>query len=167
MKRTKAVTAFFIIFSFAGFGMTPVNAQQTKPLPGAWNLVEAVEPGENLEVRLNNGDVARGKFNGLSATTLILLKGNSLIETDRARISKIYRVGSRQVGKSTLIGLAIGTGTGAVIGGVVAATDGPTESGEEHLPILFFGAAGAIIGTATGAVTGLFRKKRVLIYESP
>ncbi|MEK6279189.1 MAG: hypothetical protein AABN95_02440 [Acidobacteriota bacterium] len=95
-----------------------------------------------------------------------MLKGKSLIDIERARIKKVYRKGGSQVGKSTLIGLGIGTATGVAIGGVIAATDGPAESGEELLPMLHVGAAGAIIGTAAGVVTGLFRRKKTLIYES-
>ena len=70
------------------------------------------------------------------------------------------------MGKSALIGLGIGAGAGAAAGAVVAASDGPAESGEEHLPIVQLAAVGAIIGTVTGLVSGLVRKKKVLIYES-
>ena len=88
------------------------------------------------------------------------------MDLERDRISKVHRVGGADVGKSTLIGLGVGAGAEAAIGGVVAATNGPAESGEGHLPIVHIGAAGAIIGTAAGALTGLFRRKKVLIYES-
>ena len=154
------------MFSTGLSGLPVAHAQQVRPILGNWTLVEAVQPGENLEIKLDNGDTRSGKFNSLTATMLIVSKGNSLIETERTRIRKVFRVGGRKVGKSTAIGLAIGAGTGAAIGGVVAATDGPAESGEEGLPIVQLAAVGAIIGTVGGLISGLVRRKKVLIYES-
>ncbi len=133
---------------------------------GAWDMVEAVPVDDRLEVRLKNGETIRGKVESVSGTVLVLLKDNSPVTIERNRISKVYREGGKKIGKSTLIGLAIGAGAGAAIGGVVAATDGPTESGEGHLPIVQFGGVGAIFGTIAGLTTGLLRRKKVLIYES-
>ena len=147
-------------------GHLPVASAQDSATDSDWAAVIAQQAGTRLSVKMKTGETVQGKISSVSSSALTLLKGNSLVDLDRAGIKKVYRVGGSQVGKSTLVGLGVGTGAGVVIGSVVAATDGPTESGEGHLPIVVFGAGGAIIGTATGLVTGLFRRKKVLIYES-
>lgn len=147
-------------------GNAPFAAAQKSTAAGDWAAVMAQPSATKLSVKMKTGETIRGKVSTVSSSRLSLLKDSSLIDLERDRISKVYRIGGAQVGKSTLIGLGIGTGVGAAIGGVVAATDGPAESGEGHLPIFHIGAAGAIIGTAAGALTGLFRRKKVLIYES-
>ena len=166
MKYAKIAFVILVMLSTGLFGLPVVGAQTVRPITGNWTLVEAVQPGENLEITLDNGDKRSGKFSSLTATMLIVSKGKSLIETERTRIRKVFRVGGGKVGKSTLIGLGIGAGAGAAIGGVIAATDGPAESGEEHLPIVQLAGVGAIIGTVSGLVSGLVRKRKVLIYES-
>jgi small nuclear ribonucleoprotein (snRNP)-like protein len=158
--------ATLILILVTALGHSPVAAAQDVTVDRDWAAVIALPPGTRLSVKMKTGETVKGKISSVSGSVLTLLEGNSLIDLERARIKKVYRVGGRQVGKSTLIGLGIGTGTGVAIGSVVAATDGPSESGEGHLPIVVFGAGGAIIGTATGLVTGLFSRKKVLIYES-
>ncbi|MFN2492319.1 MAG: hypothetical protein ABR501_05475 [Pyrinomonadaceae bacterium] len=147
-------------------GNSPVASAQDSAADRDWSAVVAQLPGTRLSVTMKTGETVQGKVSSVSASELTLLKGNSLVNLERARIRKVYRVGGKQVGKSTLIGLGAGTGAGVAIGSVIAATDGPTESGEGHLPIVVFGAGGAIIGTVTGLVAGLLGRKKVLIYES-
>jgi hypothetical protein len=158
--------ATLVLTLATALGHTPVAAAQDSTADRDWAAVIAQPPGTELSVKMQTGETVKGKISSASASVLTLLKGNSLIDLERARIKKVYRVGGRQVGKSTLVGLGVGAGAGVAIGSVVAATDGPAESGEAHFPIFVFGAGGAIIGTATGLVTGLFRRKKVLIYES-
>ena len=158
--------ATLVLTLVTALGHTPVAAAQDTTADRDWAAVIAQPPGTSLSVKMKTGETVKGKISSVSGSVLTLLKANSLIDLEGASIKKIYRVGGRQVGKSTLIGLGAGTGVGVAIGSVVAATDGPTESGEGHLPIVVFGTGGAIIGTVTGLVTGLFRRKQVLIYES-
>ena len=158
--------AILVLTLVTALGHSPVASAQDSTTDRAWAAVIAQPPGTRLSVKMKTGETVQGEISSASGSRLILLKGNSLIDLERAGIKKVYRVGGRQVGKSTLIGLGTGAGAGVAIGSVVAATDGPTESGEGHLPIVVFGAGGAIIGTATGLVTGLFRRKKVLIYEA-
>ena len=158
--------AIWVLTLVTALGHSPVASAQDSATDRAWAAVIAQPSGTRLSVKMKTGETVQGKLSSVSGSGLTLLKGNSLIDLERAGIKKVYRVGGRQVGKSALIGLGVGTGAGVAIGSVVAATDGPTESGEEHLPIVVFGAGGAIIGTTTGLITGLFRRKKVLIYES-
>lgn len=155
-----------ILVLVTAMGNAPVAAAQKSTASGDWASVIAQPPGTKLSVKIKTGETIQGNVSSVSSSRLSLLRGSSIVDLERDKISKVHRVGGGQVGKSTVIGLGVGTAAGVAIGGVVAATDGPTESGEGHLPILVIGTAGAIIGTATGALTGLFRRKKVLIYQS-
>ena len=143
----------------------PVMAQE--PAAGrGWPAVQALAPGTKLSVKMKTGETVEGTLGSVSDTGLTLSRRNRAIILRRDDIQQAYRLGGRQVGKATLIGLGVGAGVGAAVGGVAAATGGPLESGEAAMPVFVFGAGGAIIGTAAGLVTGLFRRKKVLVYES-
>ena len=132
----------------------------------SWARVIAQPPGTKLNVKLNTGKTVEGTVIDVSDKVLRLTKGNSRIDLARDQIKKIYQVRGTRVGKSTLIGLGIGAASGVAIGGVVAASDRPTESGEGHLPVLIIGTVGAAVGATTGVLTGLLGRKTRLIYEA-
>lgn len=145
---------------------TPAVTAQNSTVDQSWAAVMALSSGTKVSVRMKTGEAIQGKVSSVSETALTLRCENTLTDLERDRIQKVSRIGGRAVGKSTLIGLGIGAGTGAAIGGVIAASDRPHESGEAALPVLHLGAAGALIGTITGLASGLFRRQRVLIYEA-
>ena len=142
----------------------PVMAQDSANRD--WSAVQGLTQGTKVSVKLKNGDTVEGESGSVSDTGITVSRKDLAIILRREDIKKLYRVGGKQVGKTTLIGLGVGAAAGAAIGGVVAVTDDSHESGEAHLPVFILGLGGAIIGTAAGAVTGFFRRKKVLIYES-
>ncbi|HEX8476520.1 MAG TPA: hypothetical protein VF666_21160 [Pyrinomonadaceae bacterium] len=130
---------------------------------GAWADVMNVAGGKELVVQLRDGTTAKGRVASVTETKLTLVRKKKNTEIDRADILRVYRVGGRQMAKRALIGLGVGAGAGALIGGV--AYKGETESGEAHLPALVFGLVGGGLGALTGLIAGS-SKKRMLIYEA-
>jgi len=143
----------------------PAAAAQDSHAGRDWSALHALPLGTKLSVKLKSGEAFGGELSGVSDTGLTLTRKGKAVELGRERIRKVYRVGGRSVGKATLIGLGVGAGAGAAIGAGYGAGD-EHESGEAALPVLVFGAGGAIIGTATGLVAGLLGRKRTLVYES-
>ena len=114
---------------------------------------------------MKSGETVEGKLSFVSDTGLTLLRKGTGVELRRDGVRRVHRVGGTSVKKATLMGLAIGAGTGAAIGTGVAVSE-EHESGEAAMPVFVIGAGGAIIGTLTGLAMGLVGRKRVLIYES-
>src|SRR5688500_1332136 len=131
-----------------------------------WSAVQGLTQGTKVSVKMKNGETVEGESGSVSDAGITVSRKDLAIILRREDIKKLYRVGGKQVGKTTLIGLGAGAAAGAAIGGVVAVAGGPHETGEAHLPVFILGAGGAVIGTAAGGVTGLFRRKKVLIYEA-
>jgi hypothetical protein len=84
----------------------------------------------------------------------------------RDEVNGVYRVAKKSATKSTLIGTAIGAGSGATVASA-------TGCGGQQFCILRssdLAAVGAVVGAGFGALTGfLFGKlkpKRVLIYDA-
>lgn len=143
----------------------PAAAAQVPNASQGWAAVRALTPGTKLKVQTKGGAAVEGVLAEVSETALRLSREGGPVELERASIRKVYRVGGRSVGKATLVGLGVGAGAGAAVGAGVAA-GGTHESGEAGLPVLVFGAGGAIVGALTGLVTGLSGRERVLVYES-
>lgn len=130
---------------------------------GAWADVMGVAPGREILVQLFDGTTAKGKLSVASETKLTITRKRKNTEIDRADVLRVYRIGGRRMGKGALIGLGIGAGAGALIGGL--AFKGETENGEELLPAMVFGLVGGGLGALTGLIAGSSRK-RTLIYEA-
>lgn len=154
-----------ILILVTTFAHAPVAAAQDVDAGRDWSALRTLSVGTKLSVKMKSGETVEGRLSGVSDTGLTLSRKNKTVELERGQIRRAYRVGGGSVGKATLIGLGAGAGAGAAIGAGIAA-GGTHESGEAALPVLVFGAGGAIIGTAAGLVTGLLGRKRVLIYES-
>ena len=143
----------------------PFVAAQNADGKRDWSALQELPAGTAMNIKTKSGETVKGELRSVSDTGLTLTSQNKTIDLERANIRKAYRTGGGSVGKATLIGLGAGAGTGAAIGRIIGATR-PHESGEAALPALALGAAGAMIGTVTGLVTGLLRNQQVLVYES-
>lgn len=164
--KAKAIAPFLILTLL--LSQAPAASAQAAVASREWSAVKSLRVGDELVVLTRNDVTVKGKLDAVSDAGLTLSRKNKTSSLDRADVRRVYRVKGRSVGRATLIGLGVGTGAGAAVGGVVAATAESTESGEELLPVMVFGAGGAIIGTLAGLTTGLFRrKKRALVYEAP
>ena len=164
MKKYTAVLSILLIALLLRPAITPAQ-QRREAGVGDWSTVQKLSPGDEIEVRLNDGANFKGKFSSASDAKLAFAKGGRAMEIFRADILEVYRLVPKSRTKSVLLGLGIGAGAGAGVGGIVGAKTAPHESGEAHLPATW----GAMVGAGLGAVVGLFLgggKNRVLIYRA-
>ena len=132
----------------------------------SWATVATVPSGQKLVIELKTGEKLKGKFGSASETGMTLVRGKNTEDIKRSDIRRVYRENGVSATKSTLIGTAIGGGTGAVLGAATGGCDSGGiicfTRGETALGLGIFGAG---IGAITGFVVGKLRQKKVLIYE--
>lgn len=165
--KTRKIGAIVVAFALMAMLAKPqVAFAQTPPTPiiGSWEGLKAIPPGDEVRVRLRNGQTLKGRLISVSDTALTLAWGNITTDVTRADALRVHRVVSKSAEKSTLIGSGIGAGVGAMTVVVAAAGSSP-ESGEVGLAILILGAFGAGVGALAGYIVGS-RKHRALIYET-
>lgn len=143
-----------------------ISLAQGAPAPNEWSVVKTVPPGDELVVRLKNGQTIKGRLRVVSDIHLTLARGKKSFDLDRQDVRQIYRIVPKSAAKPALIGAGTGAAIGA--GGIavaVAADESGGDDGEAAAAILGV----AILGAGIGAIVGLAfgsRQKKVLIYES-
>ena len=139
---------------------------QGAPAPNEWSMVKAVPPGDELVVKLKDGQSIKGRLRVISDIHLTLARGKKSFDIDRHDVRQIHRVVPKSAARSTLIG----AGTGAAIGtaGIaIAAAADETRGDDGEVAAAILGVA--ILGAGIGALVGLAfgsRQKKVLIYEA-
>jgi hypothetical protein len=154
----------FSLVMAASLLLSPVVSAQTPAARvGDWSALKAVAQGSKLSVKLKSGKTVGGKLTGVSDDALSLSVGGKPTELKAADVLRVYRVGGGSAKKATLIGLAVGAGTGAAIG----ASGGDEGFGPSNG---VFAAGFAVLGGGAGALVGYAlgkgRHKRVLVYEA-
>jgi hypothetical protein len=132
-----------------------------------WSRLNSLTSGSKVSVKLKDGKIVDGKLSSVSDATLSLTVKNKPMDLRREDVLSVQQVIKKSATKSTLIGLAVGTGTGALIGGVADAS--VNDGGFEKIDNVAAGAItviGAVAGTVTGFLIGRGHSKRVLIYEA-
>ena len=161
-SRTVALgLAFLILLTHPS-----VSLAQRAPAPHEWSAVKTVPPGDELVVKLKNGQTIKGRLQVISDIHLTLGRGKKSFDIDRQDVRQIHRIVPKSAAKPTLIG----AGTGAAIGtagiAIAAAAD---ESGGDDGEVAAAILGVAILGAGIGALVGLAfgsREKKVLIYEA-
>jgi hypothetical protein len=145
----------------------PTPATPATTVRGSWDRLKAIPPGDEVAVTLRNGKTLKGRLINVSDTVLTLAQGKKTTDLTRGDTLKVYRVVRKSTTRSTMIGLAIGAGAGALIGGasIAALSEGSEDPGLWVIASLFFGAIGAGVGALTGYLFGS-RKQQELIYET-
>lgn len=159
MKKALIGTLIVILFVNAPFA----TAQQAAQPLREWNRLKAIPPADKLQVKFKSGESLTGRFLAASDTTLTLSRKNKPVDFDKDSILQVHRIVGRNSARSLLIGTGVGAATGAGIGAIIAAKVGG-ESGEEALPIFFFGLLGTGIGALIGGIAGK-RQVKVMVYE--
>jgi hypothetical protein len=161
-KKSSIVVAFALIAMLAkphiAFAQVTPN-----PIRGSWEGIKAVPPGDELVVRLRNGQTLKGRLINLSDTALTIEQAQRTTDISRGAALRVHRVVSKSAKRATLIGSGIGAGVGIAMA-VAAAKSGPDES-EAGLAALIIGAFGAGAGALIGYIIGS-RNQRTLIYET-
>lgn len=137
-------------------------AQTAGQQPDGWNVVQAIPVGEQLLVESKDGKQNKGKLSAVSETELTLLKGSQSTTLNQANIRRVFRLVGKTRGQSTLKGAVIGAATGTGIGLVIYL---PARDDIVGSTVPGFGAIGAGIGAAIGAIGGSGQKK-VLVYDA-
>ena len=141
------------------------HAQQATGIQ-EWATIKSVPPGDELIVKLKNGNTVKGRFRGISGDTLTLVRDKKTTDINRPDVQWIKRVIPKSAAKPTLIGAGAGAAI-AVTGVAIAAASDDTGGTEGELAAATLGIA--LVGAGIGALVGLAfgsRQKKVLIYES-
>src|SRR5262245_24422649 len=167
--KTRNKGAIVVAFALMAILTKPqVAFAQVTPTPiiGSWEGLKSIPPGDEVSVRLRNGQTLKGRLIGVSDTAMTLARGDITTDVTRGDALRVHRVISKSAKRATLIGLGIGAGVGGLSGGVAAATaSGSGEPGEYGLAVLIYGMIGAGVGALMGYIVGS-RKHRALIYET-
>jgi hypothetical protein len=127
-----------------------------------WDEVRLLRAGTGLDIKLRHGG-QKCAFEAADDSTLTCKHGADLI----VQKADILRIKVHHRGRSTLGGLAIGAGTGAIIG---FASSSPCNDNSFSVCVLGRGAVAGILGIAggaTGALTGYFTDfTRSVIYSA-
>jgi hypothetical protein len=165
MKRRK-ISAVVVTFALMAVLAKPQIAfAQVTPAPirGSWEGLKAVPPGDEVSVRLRNGQTLKGRLISVSDTALTLAQGKNTTDVSRADALRVHRVVSKSAKRAALIGLGIGAGTG--LGGTAIYAHSGGRGGEADLwglvAVVASAGGGALIGYIWGS-----RKQKALVYET-
>ena len=132
-----------------------------------WSRLSGLTSGGKVSVKLKDGKTVNGKVSSVSDAALSLTVKNKPLDLKREDVLSVEQVVKKSATKSTLIGLAVGTGTGALIG--VAADASNNDDGFEKIDNVGAGVVtviGALAGTVTGFLVGRGHSKKILVYEA-
>lgn len=138
---------------------------QNSSVDSDWSRLSTVAAGSKLWVKLKNGESFEGKLTSVSDTGLSLSVKNKPVDLKRDDVFTVHQSKRKSATKATLIGLAVGAGTGAAIG---AAGSSRHDSFDklDHAVTAGLTVIGAGAGALTGYLIGRRGTKRVLIYQS-
>ena len=132
-----------------------------------WSRLTALASGSKVSVKLKDGKTVDGKVTSVSDSALSLTVKNRAVDLKRDEVLSVQQLVKKSATKSTLIGLAVGTGAGGLIGGIADASN--NDGGFEKIDNAAAGAVtviGAVAGTVTGFLIGRGHSKKVLVYEA-
>jgi hypothetical protein len=118
---------------------------------GAWESVQALTPGTDVQVRLTSGESARGPLGLVSdrSVALTLKNGQRMFARQEIARLSVKMPGHRK--RNALIGLAVGTGGGIAAGAAMDAGEHPCIVACD-LGKVVFTPMGAIVGVIVGAL---------------
>jgi hypothetical protein len=140
-----ALSFFFLVPVFA-------LAQQARD---SWDNLKGLATGQQIRVVLNDAKSYSGQLHSVSDQGLVIRTGGGEQTFERQNILRVSSQGKRHRGRNALIGLAVGAGTGVIVG--VASPElgqGKCAQGScinAEAPALA-GFVGAVVGTGLGAV---------------
>jgi hypothetical protein len=141
---------------------TQPSAPAPPPAGSNWQHVQALPIGASIDIKATKSHL-KCKLKSVDADSLTCAQGKEIVlqRTDILTIKIPHR------GRSSLIGAAIGGGTGAVIGFAAGTNNNGGFFGPNFLRgaiTAIFGVGGGLIGGVTGAVTDFTRST---IYKAP
>jgi hypothetical protein len=134
---------------------------QTPPAGSNWQHVQALPIGASLDIKAKKSHLTC-KLKSVDDDSLTCAQGKDIV----LQRMDILTIKIPRRGRSTLIGTAIGGGTGALIGFGIG-TSGPGWFGNNAFrgPVTaVFAAMGGVVGAATGAISDFTRST---VYKAP
>lgn len=145
------------------------TAQTDSPSRADWNTVRALREGRKVEVRLEDGRRIVGKVLRVGDGSITVRSEDQEREWQREEVASVAQVRRGSLVKPILWGTAIG----AVSVGTLGAFENSRDCGLFYMcvtmreSVLLGAGAGAFVGTVTGALNRIFRRKRTVLYEAP
>jgi len=159
IKHHFTAVAFLIIALF--LSPIPITAQSGS---GDWSRVTALSPGTKISLKLKNGKSVKGYLSSASESSIsINTKNGQDIKKDD--VQSVYVVSDKSAAKAALIGLSVGAGAGAVVGGIGASNDDYFDSLDSAV-VAGLTVVGAGVGALTGFLIGKTGNKKRLIYQA-
>jgi hypothetical protein len=145
--RFFALTAA-IIFAFAQ--VPAAYARNTGAAAGSdWSSVQALTPGDEIAVRLKDGDRLTGRFNSATDQNISFTHDGHKVSLTRESVRNVKISRGKNRLKGALVGAGVGGGLGTAGGGYLVARG-------MNVPALVGGSVlGAGVGAAVGAALGL------------
>jgi hypothetical protein len=161
--KKRAVTVALVLMALLAKPQIMFAQAPTTPIRGSWEGLKAVPPGDEVRVRLRNGQTLKGRLVNVSDTAMTLAHGNITTDVTRGDALRVHRVISKSAKRAALIGLGIGAGSGLAGSAIYAHSGG--RGGEADLWALVAAVAGAGAGALIGYIMGS-RKQKALVYET-
>jgi hypothetical protein len=116
-----------------------------------WSTVKALPTGTDVQIAASSRTV-RGKIDRVTDDTLVVTSGKGQEMFRQAEVTQVSvkKPGHRK--RNTLIGLAVGTGVGLVIGVASRAKSNQLQFVSNGLIVAAGALAGALVGTVIGVV---------------
>lgn len=142
--RSMGRTLTALLVAVAGF-----SAAQS--LAG-WSSVQALAPGTELRVALAKPNAVSGKLESVTETALVINSGSSSRTIEWQGIIRVSVRTKARRRRSVLIGMAVGAGGGAALGGAAASACSHNICGGHGAALVTGGiAGGAVLGALIGA----------------
>jgi hypothetical protein len=118
-----------------------------------WPNVQKIQIGQEIQVFLADGKSFRGPIQSVTGESLVVVAATSQQSLARAQILKVRIKGPSHRARNTLIGLALGTGSGLAIGaGLDHSVCNHCLLKGDNLAKEVFTPLGAIVGTVIGVL---------------
>jgi hypothetical protein len=120
-----------------------------------WDNLKQLAPGQPIWIVLNDAKSYKAEFQGVSSDAIVVRLATGDQAFERQSVLRISTQGKSQRGRNALIGLAVGTGAGIIVG--VASPElgqGKCSQGSciDVGQVSALGVAGAAAGAVLGAV---------------
>ena len=156
------------IMAFAMFALAS-STLQADVIPGRWEIVDSLEPGTPITVRLKEGDRIERSLKTVDTDALELIDSSGQVRTvPKSAVDKILGPAKEKDSNlnGTLWGLAIG-GAGGTVVGAATSKRASNEGASAGAWTAGFGLIGAGIGALTGYLGDSVHKSRPVIYHAP
>ena len=136
-------------------------------IPGRWDKVASLPQDTQILITLRSSDEIEGRYQNLNEGTL-LFRDLSGVEVSIPQ-SAVEKIASAEpvpdpVWNGTLIGLGIGTGTGALLGTALYRKEGEPVIFSRGDTAAIFAVAGAAVGATLGLVADALNKSAEVFY---